>query len=247
MTTYWCDGSPTLTHFYNGWSALFPAWEKAFAVVADHYKPLVTDPALRERIDTFVRQELSHGAAHHKHNERSGTIDLEESEFRRARLAMQRPGNPLWLATMVSIEHIASCYAREFLHKYSTRKPREFKLFVWHSLEEIEHKSLAMDVWNHLGFSRSKLRSAAYSNVTYVWRFTIGYTYRKLREEGQLWKLRTLIDSGVLFKSVLVHCWIPYLRIFRADFHPNDVDDTALVERYHEANQIRQVQGQPSS
>lgn len=241
MTNYWFNGSPTLTHFYNGWSALFPAWENSFSHVAEHYKKQVTDPELRARMDRFISQELSHGRAHHAHNQNHDMSRMETREYRRARLALMRPNNPIWLATMVSIEHLAACNSRGFLRKYGDKSGREFKLFAWHAMEELDHKSLAMDVWNHLGFSRSKLRFAASKNLMYVWRYTLGYTYRKLKEEGQLWKLRTLVDSSVLFKDLLVHCWVPYLRIFRDNFHPAEIDDTALVERYHETSQIRQV------
>ena len=63
--TYWCENDPVRTHFYDGWSILFPAWERAFVRVAEHHRQSITDPVLIERIDQFCKQELAQiGRAH---------------------------------------------------------------------------------------------------------------------------------------------------------------------------------------
>ena len=41
---YWCDNSPVWSHYGNASSVLFPAWERAFAAVIEHYLPVVHDP-----------------------------------------------------------------------------------------------------------------------------------------------------------------------------------------------------------
>ena len=85
----------------------------------------------------------------------------------------------MWLATMVSIEHLAACCSRTFLKLYGHREEREFKLFAWHAREELEHKSLAMDLWTSLGHDRKTLRTALIANQKFIWSFVLLYVYKK--------------------------------------------------------------------
>ena len=232
MKKYWFDGSPTHTHFSNAWSALFPAWEQAFVKVAEHHSKNVTDPKLKVRIDKFVQQEIAHANAHNQHNKRAGLCEYADKEFDKTRIVLRRPGNPIWLATMVSIEHIAACKSRAFLSQFGDRQGREFNLYAWHSREELEHKSLAMDLWNHLGYSKEQLNAVARKNVGYVWKFALSYTLENLKKDKQLWKLRTLVDGAVLLNYVVFHCWKPYLQIFKQDFHPSQFDDSKFIEAH---------------
>lgn len=230
MEKYWFNGSSVWTHFFNAWSILFPAWEQAFVKVAEHHSKNVTDPELKNRINKFIKQELSHASAHNRHNHRAALCKDADKEFKKTRIIFRRPENPMWLATMVSIEHIAACKSRAFLSKFGDCKSREFNLFSWHSREELEHKSLAMDLWNHLGYSKEQLNTVARKNVVYVWKFALTYTLKNLKKDGQLWRFRTLLDSFSLFNYVVIHCWKPYLNIFKQDFHPNQFDDSKFIE-----------------
>ncbi len=229
MEKYWFNGSPAWTHFSNAWSALFPAWEQAFAKVAEHHLVNISDPDLKLRVEQFIKQELSHAQAHNQHNKRVGVCELADQEFKKIRPILRRPGNPIWLATMVSIEHIAACKSRAFLTKFGKYKSREFNLYSWHSKEEIGHKSLAMDLWNHLGYTKKKLNSTAFKNFFYVWKFALGYTLENLKKDKQLWSWKTFVDFLSLFNYVVIKCWIPYLKIFNSNFHPDCVDDTKLI------------------
>jgi predicted metal-dependent hydrolase len=229
LENYWFNGSPTHTHFSNAWSALFPAWEQAFVTVAQHHKRNVSDEQLKARIDEFSEQELSHARAHTQHNKRVEVTILADKEFQKTRLILKRPGSPMWLATMVSIEHIAACGSRAFLTSFGDNKSREFNLYAWHSVEELKHKSLAMDLWKHLGFSKSELNKVAVKNAIYVWKFAFTYTIGKLKQDKKLWQLQTIVDCLGLLGYVTFKCWIPYLRIFKQDFHPDHIDDTKLI------------------
>lgn len=232
MNNYWFDGSPVLTHYYNALSILFPAWEEAFAHVARHRKKDVSDPELLARMDKFIAQEIAHGKAHTKHNVRYGLSDSANDQMKLAQVVLRRPQAKAWLAAMVSIEHIAACVSRDFLKTHGYKRDSGFTLFRWHSVEELEHKSLALDVWNHLGYDTVTLHAVARSNFVYVWKFILGYTLDNLRKENQLWRLRTIFDGTKLFGALVFRVWIPYLRVFRQRFHPDHVDDTALIRSY---------------
>lgn len=224
--TYWCENDPVRTHFYDGWSILFPAWENAFVCVALHYKDKVADQNLKARIDQFCKQELAHANAHKAHNKSYKLGDMEARELRKARLVFRRPNHQMWLATMVSIEHMAACGARTFLKRYEGKSSKELNLYKWHCKEELEHKSLAMDLWIHFGNSRSTLKRVAALNMFYVLRSVLKYTVLKCQEDKVLWKASTIKSFVGLGFELIFKSWIPYTDIFKNNFHPNKTDDS---------------------
>lgn len=227
---YWCDNSAVWTHYGNASSIIFPAWERAFAAVINHHLPSVSDEDLRSRMIKFVQEELSHANAHESFNERHGLKDEEQKEFANTKMIHRRPGMTFWLGTMVSIEHLASCMARSYIDRWGSRESRDFKLFCWHAKEELGHKTLALDLWDHLGLPRSELRKIARVNQRYVLKFLLGYTLNKLKEDGVLYKPSTWKDLAVCFGYVGIKIGLPMLRIYLPGFHPDNIDDTRYLQ-----------------
>jgi len=229
MTRYWCDNSPVWSYYCDASSILFPAWERAFVAVAQHYLPKVTDPDLKARMDEFIKEELAHAKAHESYNKRSDLKKAELAEFRKAAVVHRRPGLRLWLGTMVSIEHIAACMSRSFLKRFSGRTGRDFNLFCWHSKEELGHKSLAIDLWRHLGYSDADLRRIAKTNQVYVFKSLIGYTLKHVYRDGGLKRLGVWKDLTVWGWFVTWKVLIPAMQIYLPSFHPNNHDDSKWV------------------
>ena len=227
--TYWCDNSAVWTHYGNASSIIFPAWEKAFAAVINHHLPSVKDEDLRRRMIKFVQEEMSHASAHESFNDRHNLKDAEKQEFANTKIIHRRPGMTLWLGTIVTRDHLASCIARSYIDRWGTREGRDFKLFCWHAKEELGHKTLALDLWDYLGLSRKELRKIARVNQKYVIGFLLSYTIKKLKEEKLLWKVSTWKDLAVCFGYVGFKIGLPMLRIYLPKFHPNNVDDTKYV------------------
>jgi len=230
MTKYWCDNSPIWTHYGNASSVLFPAWERAFATVIDHYLPKVTDIELKNRMIQFKKEELAHASAHESFNKRHNLVDLEMLEFKKTKAINKKPGLKFWLGTMVSIEHLASCMSRSVLNRWNHVDDRDYKLFCWHAKEELGHKSLAIDLWDHLGYPRSNLKKIAFINQKYVMKFLIGYTISKTKEEKQFFKLKTWFEMFSWLIFVTSNVLIPMLGVYFASFHPNKTDDTKYLQ-----------------
>lgn len=231
MTKYWLDGCPVRTHFYDALSVLFPAWETAFAKIVAAYKQDIADPVLLRRMDQFIAQETAHGNAHHAHNLRVGATELEAQEFAKIAAVLRRPKMKLWLATMVSIENLAAGLSRWFLRSYGTRSGREFALFRWHSVEELEHKSLAIDLWDALGYTRNDLAKLLAANRWYVLGFISRYVTAKLRADHVKFNFRLVAGAGWL-ACMLSKLAVTSLRPVHPKFHPDRIDDTALIQRY---------------
>jgi predicted metal-dependent hydrolase len=229
MSTYWLRNCPVRTHFFNGISILFPAWEGLFVDVVKAYIPQVQDEGLRGRMLQFMAQETAHKNAHHAHNKRTGLLGKELAEVGKTAIASRRPKMKVWLAAMVSIEHIAASISRHMIRKYGKDSGREVSLFVWHAKEELEHKSLAVDLWDYLGYPRSELYSTARSNLKYVLRTAYTHMLEELRRDGQMGKVTTwlrLVQLGFHTITVVV---IPYTEIYSKAFHPDNIDDTKLL------------------
>lgn len=229
---YWCDNSAVRTHFLDGWSTLFPAWEVAFAKIAQHHKQHIKDENLKARIDEFVSQEMAHANAHHAHNARIGVDELEKAQERGANIATKRLQDKRWLAAMVSIEYLATCCSRLYLDLYGHKEGREYKLFAWHSKEELSHKSLAMDIWEELGFDKKLIKQVAFVNQTYIYSYVIKYVFAKLKNDGAFTKISTYLELAIVFGIVFKGIALPALKIFGNNFHPNNEDDSRYLEAY---------------
>lgn len=222
----WCDDSKLFTRHCDAVSILFPAWERAFAAVANHYLPQVKDEELKARIEEFVREELAHASAHDAYNARAGITDVANEEYRKTRIIHRRPGNKVWLGTMVSIEHFAACMGRMYLDWFKGREGREHKLFAWHSREEIGHKDLAIDLWRSLGYSDADLRAIARQNQVYVIKFIVGYTLRGISFR----RLKDWTDFAQWAWHMTTKVFVPMLKIYLPNFHPSKVDDRRYLE-----------------
>lgn len=225
MGKYWCDNSPVWTHYGNASSVLFPPWERAFAAVVQEHLPDVKDEELKLRMVQFMNEELAHARAHGHFNERNGIKDLEEAQYKLTKMVLRKPKLSFWLGTMVSIEHLAACMSRSVLTRWGKRDGRDYKLFCWHAIEELGHKSLAIDVWHHLGYSDKELRKIAVSNQKYVMGFLIKHTLKKVYKEGHLKNWRTWVDLISWSVFVTTKVLVPMLTIYLPNFHPDNTND----------------------
>lgn len=226
MKAYWADGSAVWTNYADAISILFPAWERAFVSVAQHHLPKVNNPKLKARMLEFIKEETAHANAHEAYNKRHYLKEAELAEIQKTKVVHRKPGLKLWLGTMVSIEHLAACLSRGVLEKFSNRTGRDFYLFLWHSREELGHKSLAIDLWRYLGYSDADLRKIARFNQSYVLKFLLGYTLKSVYKDGALTRLSTWKDLTVWAWFVLTTMLIPAMKIYLPNFHPDKVDDS---------------------
>jgi predicted metal-dependent hydrolase len=229
---HWYNGSPIWTNYYNALSILFPAWEKAFVSVVKAHLPNVKDVDLRNRMLQFIDEELSHARAHEAFNKRHDLLSFCELQEQNASVIHKRPKLKLWLGTMVSIEHLAVCVSRSFLENFPKKYNKNHKLFLWHSIEEIGHKSLAMDLWNYFGFSKKDLIKIVMLNQKYVLSFLLKYTAKQTYLGGDFKKIKTYFSflNWILFMFGKII--VPMMTIYLPNFHPNSTDDSKYLQQF---------------
>jgi predicted metal-dependent hydrolase len=158
---HWFAGSIVGTHFANGLNLLFPAGERFFVRSVRRYLDRITDPQLREDIKGFSGQEGLHAYAHERYFETLEKQGYDIRTFLRFYEAFaygfveKIAPDPLCLAATAACEHFTATMAANALARHAdgtmvVKDSTMRSLFLWHAVEEIEHRSVAFDVLNEV-------------------------------------------------------------------------------------------------
>jgi uncharacterized protein len=151
---HWFGGDAFKTRFFDAMSLLFPEGEKFFIQCVRDYRERITDPQMQADVKDFIYQEGQHGMVHDAYNQRVARqgVAVEHIENRMLKmLAFQRRhfSRKMTLAQTAAAEHMTAIMAHSFMadrQMFAEADPRMRALYVWHAIEEIEHKSVAFDV-----------------------------------------------------------------------------------------------------
>jgi len=236
---YWFDNNPFLTMLLTGLSCVFPEGERMFMRAVRHYQDQITDPELQKEVRAFIGQEAHHGKEHQSFNNLMAKKDLpiamieafvkQAIAFEEKNLSKER-----MLAKTCALEHFTAMFAEmilehpEFLDGIDERlKP----LWLWHAVEESEHKAVAYDVYQTaVGSYWTRVSEMAVTSVLFSF-FTGLHTVQLMRASGEQRNVKAiaqglnkLVGRKGFFRGMLPQ----YLAYYRPDFHPNQRDSTAL-------------------
>jgi predicted metal-dependent hydrolase len=238
------DGDLIMSHIVAVLSAEFPDGEDFFVRSVRHFRDQITDPQLRRQVAGFMGQEAVHGREHRALNRRLAELGYPTERIARftarALAFRERILSPASnLAATAALEHFTATLAEVVMSDPAAQElighPAVDNLLLWHALEESEHKAVAFDVFRAVG-GRERTRTLTMDGVT------VGFvgggvvmvllsllrdpaTYRGTNLADSLRRLRT---SPFLRREV----WRRLRDYNRPDFHPNDHDATALVQRW---------------
>ena len=113
--------------------------------------------------------------------------------------------------------------------------PRMKALWRWHAVEEIEHKSVAVDVYSATGGS-TRMRRIMMVMLTLQLNVSLFlYTTHMLKCDGQLWKWKTL-NSALSFlygrKGLYTTVAGEYFSFFKKSFSPWQDDNRNLITEW---------------
>jgi predicted metal-dependent hydrolase len=240
------DGDLIGSHLTSGLSAVFPDGEDYFVRSVRYFRDQITDPDLKRQVSGFIGQEATHGREHRVFNDRLGELGYPTKTFERItkkglavreRLAPPKAN----LAATAALEHFTATLAElvltsaEIRQLFGAEAVRD--LFVWHALEESEHKAVAFDVYKAVGGSE---RMRVWTMNFMRFGFVVGMGFqvilsllgdRETYRRGKLRKSwRTFKNSPIVQRAI----WDQLKDYNRPDFHPDDRDTTALVEQWRE-------------
>lgn len=244
----WYLDDPHLTAFWNAMSLLFPEGERFFVESVRRYRDRIEDPALRKAIEGFIGQEAMHGRGHRAFNEMLrtrglGVVEPAEAQLRGllafARRMLSRRAQ---LAVTCALEHYTAILAEQLLSDARHRDAGHESvrsLWVWHALEEAEHKNVAFDVYRAIGGTYA-MRAGTMLLATAFFFAELAYVHARFlraQGDGQLWNVAGWARTfGYLWgRPGILRQLVPaYLDYFRPGFHPDDRDTSALLDTWRD-------------
>lgn len=236
----WHGGSRAKTAVFNALSLMFPVGERFFIDAVRSFLEEVQEPALRRQIVAFCRQEAAHGREHGEYNAvicaRAGCdVAVAERPIRRRIEDVRRRFPKLnWLASTVAYEHLTAVLAGEILTDprwLAGADPQVADLWRWHAVEETEHKSVAFDVYVHVGGSY-QLRALVMRFVLFYFHCDLVWNLRHLlRGAPERWTLAWEILVFLYGREGLFRVLRPAVTAyFSPTFHPWQDDNRAQLE-----------------
>lgn len=241
------DGDLIMSHVLANLSAVFPEGEDFFVRSVRFYRDQIEDPDLRKAVGGFIGQEAIHGREHRDFNNRLdelgyGTklVDRMTGKGLRFRERFAPPMSNL--AATAALEHYTATLAETILASPEARAqigaPGVQQLFMWHALEEAEHKAVAFDVYKAVGGTERMRRwTMTFTNVGFVGGMALQTAVSVLMDRSWwrnpmrlLRSIRRLRHSPFLTKEVVAQ-----IRDYqRSDFHPDDRDTDQLLAEWRE-------------
>ncbi|MFE9253791.1 metal-dependent hydrolase [Streptomyces sp. NPDC006879] len=253
---HWLPGEPFATHTMNVLHLLLPAGERWFVHVYKQVLPRITDEQLREDVIGFIGQEAMHSQAHDEvlpHLRRQGldpTPYTAQVDWLFEKLLGDRtlpPGRAgeWWLkervAMIAAIEHYTAFLGDWVLNATELDRrgadPVMLDLLRWHGAEEVEHRSVAFELFTHLdGNYRRRVRTwaTAFSALVFLWqrgtRFFMENDPTLVDGRASLRDLQRAGRRGVLPSPRAMAASIP--RYLSRTYHPSQEGSTAQAMAY---------------
>ncbi len=152
--------NPTISYRFTAIGLFVALLEPAIVKAVRKVVPSITDLRLKSEVEKFCHQEAHHYAQHKRFNKlilSQGYPGLEDcvSELQEEfnRFLTEKP-EKFMIGYIEGFESFTTQSALEAISSGLFDHPdnsREFSdLFKWHMLEEIEHRTVAFDLYNHL-------------------------------------------------------------------------------------------------
>ncbi len=254
---YWCNDSAFMTHMLNTYTLLVPDNEMYYIRHLSKCEDEITDPDLVEKLHAFCRQEAQHGMGHKAYWSNLEELGIKYKGFVNMvgwfNYKLLEPVIPrsIHLANIACIEHINAYIGNFFLQRDLLRdsNPKMKLLFYWHFAEEIEHKSVAFDVYEELyGSYLLRITGAILVLPLFYTINTVGTLYL-LWQEKRLFHLDTWKDYTrfLLRDGALLHTMRNIFDYLKPGFNPSRINDYALAQEFFaDAENSKHLKGFPA-
>lgn len=258
---HYIPGRMVATHVYNCMHLLLPEGEKAMSAALAQALPLIDDPRLKEEVVGFIGQEATHADNHGGVLERLVELGLDArpvlsrldkllsvimADFGDKRIRHQLLCERL--ALFSALEHFTAVWGKFFLESEglanSGMHPMVLDLLKWHGAEEVEHRSVVFDAYQHIDGSYARrvrmgiLGSLALAAAGFM---TLGYLVAKDPERTATrnpWKryVAPCLDFIKATREQIIPNTIGFLTeipvYIRPGFHPSQLPGMDLAVRY---------------
>ncbi|MFN3350796.1 metal-dependent hydrolase [Pseudorhodoplanes sp.] len=254
-TCGWLASEKDIEDVLNAVSFVFPPGERFFIRSVQNYQDRIADPQLKEQVKAFVFQEAMHSKEHARANARLAETftrgpEIEEAVARSlARVSKYAP-RASQLAFTCALEHFTAILSHNLLRWQGPfiekADPALAAMWLWHAVEEAEHKAVCFDVYREVcgsGVLSYLHRIAAMMAATVLFSYSIFLSVRSLKQSR---KERGEAAPGsdhseakdarpsqgltqILREIVPLQLYFDY---YRPSFHPWNTDDSALIDEW---------------
>ncbi|QUH02983.1 metal-dependent hydrolase [Saccharopolyspora erythraea] len=256
LPMHWIPGEPFATHMINVLHLLLPEGERWFVEVFKQALPLIRDEHLLEDVRGFIGQEAMHAESHQgviDHFDAHGldtTRYVEQVTWMFRKVLGDRPyegeRREEWLverlALVAAIEHFTAFLGQWILDADALDEagadPTMLDLLRWHGAEEVEHRSVAYDLYMHVDGRygrRARAMVIAGFALFVLWTRGVRYLMRHdpvLRGSRKA-RWRDLLRSGRL--GITPSLWQllrAFPSFFRRSYHPSQHGSTSQAIAY---------------
>lgn len=258
---HWILNSAIATHFVNSMHIVFPEGEKFFVRSVRRFAKDIKDETLKKEVNSFCGQEGIHAREHQRFWEVMQEQGLEPEKFAsflkvtafsgkysienmvRNSLNKVQPqlGDKMALSITTALEHYTAILANALFHEPIATNdniaPQMLELLHWHASEEIEHKAVCFDVLKQVDDSYLIRVSGMGFATLMLWGYILsGQVYFLVKDKDkniiqmpvEAYMLLKTVVFGEIGKNLSRHL----LEYFKKDFHPDDIDDRHLIEKF---------------
>src|SRR5262245_61673704 len=181
----WQPANPSFGLFGNTFTFLVVAFEVYIVAAIRQAMPRITDPAVAEEAEAFLRQEAQHARAHRLHAQAmiAQYPGLEET-FAATHAAydelLAREDVEFHLAYIAALE---ATFTPLFKMVFENRRPlfeggdeRVGAMLIWHFVEEIEHRRSALLIHHHVTpdpWYRIRKARKVFDHVTHIYNLVL--------------------------------------------------------------------------
>lgn len=242
---YWVNNNPVITCFYNALSTVIPEGERFFISTVRAVLDDITEPDLKQEVRKFISQESHHRAGHKALNDMIRDQGYPVSSSEKCIKRLQNRSERFFsarqqLAATLALEHYSALLTDQFLREpllSADMHPAVRDFLIHHSIEEVEHKAVAFDVylsvfgsywariWQMLMITFFFIPNVALIQCRYLW------------HDRQLFNLPAWLGAVryFWFRPGWFRRIIPgWLRYFRPGFHPWQHDNRDILRRWQD-------------
>jgi predicted metal-dependent hydrolase len=236
--------STLMSHFLTALSMTFPQGERFFVETVRNVRDQIHDEQLQKDISGFIGQEAHHARAHEQFNQLVQSSEYHLKKFEKAyeqeMIRLRTLSQRRQLAATVALEHFTAMMAGYMLQypnvMFKGLSENMKNLWLWHAVEEIEHKHVAFDVYQqvfaNLAQRRRSMRTITVGFITSTIVMTSHLAWQD--RKNTLYSPAQLLKNAQTLLGLTQMTWrlLPdYLAFYKASFHPSEIDQQDLLTK----------------
>lgn len=226
--------NPVMDNWLATMSSMFPDGEMFFVHSVRAMRESAKTERLSRDISAFIGQEAMHAREHASFNAALATEGYDTSAVSSnvawLMSALKRYMTPTQcLAVTAAAEHFTAILAKQLMSREDVQAlfhdEENRRIWLWHAIEESEHKAVAMDLYRDAGGGEF-LRLLAYVPTSIYMGVIMATGTLSLCASDQ--RCRSVRSYAAAFSLMLgrrgfiTTLWREYLDYFSLGFHPND-------------------------